>query len=283
LFFADRIQGKSVFEDVRVAATLDRGKLELRPLRLGMAAGVLEARGVVDASGAEPRVDADLALRRVDLSRLLQNMDVAADAGGVFAGRFEIASHGNSLAEIARHADGQLGAVLENGWISDDLLELAALHLGGYIRAKLDRDEPGPIRCLVMTADADDGVLTSRTLLLDTRHVRIDGEGVLDLPHETIDVEIRQHSKHLTIGALRTPIVIEGPLATRTARLKAGPLVARGGVAAALGAAVHPLAALLALIDPGKDDKPGACAEALADYRPIASGVDRARAKTDPS
>jgi uncharacterized protein involved in outer membrane biogenesis len=273
LFAADRVQGKSVFEDVELVASLDRGRLHLRPLRLGMAAGSLEARGLVDASGPEPRLDGEMVLRRVDLSRLLDRTDVAADAGGVFAGRADLASHGGSLGELARNLDGKLGVVLENGWISDEFLELAALHLGGFIRAKLDRDEPGPIRCLVATADAEDGILTSRTLLLDTRHVRIDGEAEIDLAHETLDIELRQHSKHVTIGALRTPVVIRGPLATRTARLKAGPLVARGGVAAALSAAVHPLAALLALIDPGRDDQPGACAEALKDYRPIAAGV----------
>jgi hypothetical protein len=45
----------------------------------------------------------------------------------------------------------------------------------------------------------------------------------------------------------------------------------------ALGA-LHPLAALLALVDPGTDDKPGACAAALAEYRPIAGDVRIARA-----
>ena len=46
---------------------------------------------------------------------------------------------------------------------------------------------------------------------------------------------------------------------------------------AAVAALVHPAAALLALVQPGSDDRPGACREALAEYRPIAAGVESSR------
>jgi uncharacterized protein involved in outer membrane biogenesis len=274
-FAAGKIQGKSVLDDVRLAATLERGLLELQPLRLGMSAGELDVRGHLDARGGEARLDGEILIRGVDLAELLSRADVREAAGGRFGGRAEIRSRGNSLHDLVRHLDGEIGAALQDGWVSDPLLELVALHLGGYIRAKLDKEEPGPIRCLVGLADAKDGRLDFRTLLLDTAHVRIEGEGSIDLAKESIDLELEQDSKHVTFGALQTPIQIVGPLVSRTARLKPGPLVARGGAAIAIGAAIHPLAALVALIDPGSDDRPGACAEAISEYRTIATSSRR--------
>ena len=275
-FAAGKIRGKTVLDDVRLTARLERGRLELRPLALGMSAGDLTAHAVVDARGPRAEVDAELELRGVDLGELVERMGRQEDAGGELAGRMEVRSRGASLRELARAADGELGVVLQNGWISDPFLELLALHLGGFIRAKLDRHDPSPIHCLVGVFDAQDGVLDARTLLLDTEHVRIEGDGEIDLARERIDLELRQHAKRLTFGALKTPMQIEGPLAARRARLEPGPLVARGGAAVALAAAIHPVAALLALVDPGKDDRPGACREALAELRPIAAGVGSA-------
>lgn len=270
-FAADRVQGGSVLDNVRLTAVIENGVLELRPLALGMAAGELSAVATIDARGEIPRLEAELVVRKVRLDELLARAGFEEGGGGEFGGRAEVRTRGKSLHELARNVDGKVGTVLQSGWISDPLLELVALHLGGYIRARLDKDDPGPVRCLVGVFDAEQGVLEARTLLLDTSHVRIEGEGRIDLRREQLDLELEQHSKHLTVGALKTPIEIVGPFTARKARLKPGPLVARGGAAAALGAAIHPLAALLALVDVGRDDKPGACATALAEVRPIAA------------
>jgi uncharacterized protein involved in outer membrane biogenesis len=272
-FAAERVQGKTALDDVRMEATLERGILRLSPLELGMSDGDLAARGVFDASTAEASLDAELVIRNVDLGRLLARLEVDQPAAGTFGGRFGIKTRGNSLGAMARNLDGELGVVLRRGRLGDPLLELVALHLGDYLFTRLGgRQDIDPIDCLVGVFDARDGVLAARTLLLDTEHVRIEGEGTIDLGKEHIDLVLRQHSKDLAIGALRTPIEIAGPLRTRRARLVPGPLLARGGAAVALGL-VHPAAALLALVDLGSDDRPDACAEALAQYRPIAGSV----------
>lgn len=280
-FTADRVQGKSLLDDVRLDATLERGVLLLQPLELGMSDGQVAAHGVVDARGETTRLEAELVLRGVRLERLLERMEIDQPAAGQFGGRAEVRASGNSLDAMARSVDGELGAVLQGGRLGEGALELVALHLGDYLTKRLsgDDDEQAPIRCLVGVFDAEDGRLVARTLMLDTHHLRIEGEGSIDLARERIDLRLEQHSKNFALGSLRTPIEISGPLAQREARLVKGPLAVRGGAAVALGTLVHPLAALLALVDPGEDDQPGACAQALAEYRPIARKVDAPRSR----
>jgi uncharacterized protein involved in outer membrane biogenesis len=277
-FTADRVQGRTLLDDVRLDATLERGVLRLQPLELGMSDGELAANAVVDARGDTTRLEADLVLRGVRLERLLERMEIDQPAAGQIGGRAEIRARGNSLDALARSLDGELGSVLQGGRLGESALELLALHLGDYLAKRLsgDDDEQAPIRCLVAVFDAADGRLAARTLMLDTHHLRIAGEGTIDLASERIDLRLEQHSKNFALGSLRTPIEISGPLARREAKLVKGPLAVRGGAAVALGTLVHPLAALLALVDPGEDDQPGACAQALAEYSPIAAKVDAA-------
>ena len=279
---AARIQGKSLLDHVLVDATLDDGVLDLKPLALGFSAGELAANARIDSRGPVTGLAAEVKLSRIELAELLRRMGVEERGRGELGGRADIQARGNSLHELAQSSNGDVGVVLQNGSLSDPLLELLALHLGDYIVAKLEDDDEVPIRCLVGVFHGEKGKLDAQRLLLDTKHVRIEGEGSIDLARERLDLVLKQHSKDFSIGALRTPIEIEGPFTTRRARLQAGPLAVRGGAAVALGAALHPLAALLALIDPGKDDKPGACAQALAAGAPIAQGVGEKRASIPP-
>lgn len=265
---AERILGSELVDRVRLVATLERGRLELRPLEVELADGTLSASALVDAARSPHALEGVVRLSRVPLASLLERLGVDAAASGELGGRFALASRGTSLHDLARRLNGEAGVVLQGGRLSEELLELIALHLGDLLLARLGRDdEIADIRCVVGLFGVERGVFETRTLMLDTPHVRIDGRGTIDLARERIDLELEQEAKRFTVGALRTPIVIEGPLASRRARLAKGPLLARGGAAVALGAAIHPAAALLALVDPGSDDEPGACAAALREVR----------------
>jgi uncharacterized protein involved in outer membrane biogenesis len=272
-YVADEVKGGSMIHGVALAAVLDHGKLDVQRLHLAMAGGALEANGVLDATHDVTGLAASIVLSRIDIGSLVDALGMRGQARGIFGGRAELESHGNSLREIAENVDGRMGAALQSGWLSGRLLELVALHLGGYLQDVVEAPEKKPINCVVGVFDASDGVMKSQALLLDTDEVRIDGGGTIDLADESIDLELRQHAKKFELGALQTPIEIKGPLQTRKARLEKRPLLARGGAVLALGALVSPLAALIPLVDLGRGDKPGACASALLKYQQIAEQV----------
>jgi uncharacterized protein involved in outer membrane biogenesis len=274
-FRAARIQGRTLLENVHCNLSLDAGRLTLRPLSLGMAGGDLMTRAVIDARRAVPSFEAEMIIRGVDLARLLGELEVAQPAAGTFGGRAELASRGSSLRRMASELDGEVGVALSGGAVGKTALDLLAIDLGDALVEKWKGDEPTPIRCAVAVFDARDGVLETQTLLVESKNERFTAEGSIDLRRERIDLTIDQHPKDFSIGTLRTPIEIEGGLGYRKVRLQKEGLLKRGGAAVALGALIHPAAALLALIEPGDGEKPGACAAAIAEFEEVA---DRPRA-----
>ena len=56
--------------------------------------------------------------------------------------------------------------------------------------------------------------------------------------------------KKFRIGRLRAPITLTGPFSHPLIGISAGPALAQGGIATALGF-LNPIAALLAFVDPG--------------------------------
>ncbi len=68
---------------------------------------------------------------------------------------------------------------------------------------------------------------------------------------EQLDLTIDPESKGFRVIALRSPLYVRGTFKSPQAGVKAGPLIVRGAVAAALATLVTPAAALLALDLPG--------------------------------
>ena len=128
-------------------------------------------------------------------------------------------------------------------WTGVDLLTALSLNLAG------DKSNTN-LRCAVASFSAKNGVMTSQGFVIDTDPVRVDGAGHIDLADETLSLELQGKPKSFQLMRLRAPITLSGSWAHPAVGLKAGPAVAQGGMAVALGL-LNPVASLLAFIDPG--------------------------------
>jgi uncharacterized protein involved in outer membrane biogenesis len=113
--------------------------------------------------------------------------------------------------------------------------------------------ERTPLQCFVGDLSLQRGTLQTRTLLADTGEALIGVTGDVDLRDERLDLRINTKPKHFTIGSLHSPIDVTGTLKKPAIGPAAGPLAARGGIAAALGILAAPLA-LLPTIQLGTGD-----------------------------
>ena len=112
-------------------------------------------------------------------------------------------------------------------------------------------DEKVPIRCGVAQFKIDQGLMNAENITFDTQDVLIKGFGNINLGPEELHLEIRGEPKKIRLTRLRTPIEIRGHLADPSFGLNVASTAKQGAVAAALGALVTPVAAIIAFVDPG--------------------------------
>ena len=139
-----------------------------------------------------------------------------------------------------------------------------------------------PIRCAVAHFDAKSGVLNARQIIFDTGPVLGVGSGTIDLEHERMAFRIQGKPKELRLVRVLAPITLEGPIVKPKVGVETGKAIAQGGIAAALGALISPLAAILPFIDPGlaKDAACGALvAEARREGAPVKAAQRQAAAR----
>jgi uncharacterized protein involved in outer membrane biogenesis len=158
---------------------------------------------------------------------------------------------GGSLAGILGEGNGELKLFMTGGDLSALLVDLSGLEFGNALFSALGLPKKTEVRCLVADFALRQGIMNTRTLLLDTGEANITGKGSINLRVETIDYQLKAEAKHFSIGSLPAPIDITGRLKNPNIAPDAKDLAVRGGIAAGLGALLSPLAALLPTIQLG--------------------------------
>ncbi|MBW5815547.1 AsmA family protein [Yersinia kristensenii] len=241
--------------DLSTHVVLNNGELRLDPLRFGMAGGDLNAALRLNGNKSPMQGKVDLHARRLQLKELLPQVQAMRNSLGQLNGDASFTASGNSVAALLATSNGHLRLLLNQGLISRSLMELLGLNVGNYLVAKLFGDDEVKINCAVADLQLRNGLATPRLFVIDTENAIINITGNINFATERLDLSIDPESKGLRILTLRSPLYVKGTFKRPDAGVKAAPLLARGAVAAVLGVALTPAAALLALISPSEAEE----------------------------
>jgi uncharacterized protein involved in outer membrane biogenesis len=243
---------KLPMKKVHLHILLDNGKITLNPLTFVLPQGQFAGTVTVDARPATPETSIDMKLSDVDMSQFKSKGATSAPLEGHIVGRIRLHGSGTSVHKAAANADGDITVVMPQGEMREVLAELTGIDVSrslGLLVTKNQKDTE--VRCGVANFHADDGDLKATTLVVDTTHVLVTGDGHVNLKTEALDLSLRGQPKEVRIFRIRAPILLKGSLLHPTIGVQPGKLAAQTGGAVALGTLLTPLAALLAFVDGG--------------------------------
>jgi uncharacterized protein involved in outer membrane biogenesis len=108
------------------------------------------------------------------------------------------------------------------------------------------------VRCMVVNFNAVAGDFKVQDMVLDTTKVNIVGEGSVNFSDESLHLKLKSQPKGFSLASLRGPILVTGSFKKPKVKPDMGKVVARGGLAAGLGAVTAGIGALLPLLEFGK-------------------------------
>ncbi|MFU9137607.1 AsmA family protein [Erwinia tasmaniensis] len=252
--------------DLYTHLVLKNGDLLLDPLRFGVAGGSLNSTIHMEGNHTPMRARADLHARNLKLKQLFPNVAAMQSSMGQMNGDASLSGTGNSVADILATSNGDLKMLMNDGVISRSLMEIVGLNVGNYVVGKLFGDDQVRINCAAADLNVRNGLATSKLFVFDTENAVININGTTNFANERMDLSINPESKGVRIVTLRSPLYVRGTFKKPDAGVKAGPLIARGAAAVALGAVVAPAAALLALVSPS-DNEQNQCTNVLKEMK----------------
>lgn len=266
------IEGYSMPLDSIVAVLdLHDGRIKLDPLDFAVGTGKIQSRFALAPKGNEFSTDAHIAFQKVDISRLMRATHMF-NGDGRLGGEAKLTTTGNSVATMLGRGNGGITLIVDgHGDISALLHDIAGLAIGPAILSALGIPQRADLRCFIADMPLRDGILSTKTFLLQSSEARTLGEGTINLKAQTIDYALTTRSSHFTVGSLPGPVNISGPLDGPSIRPGAE-IVGRAAAATGLGIVLPPLA-LLPMVQFGVGE--GACADALQQTKaaPAAAGV----------
>ncbi|KJF76084.1 hypothetical protein UA70_29670 [Raoultella planticola] len=158
------------------------------------------------------------------------------------------------MAALLGNSNGNLKLLMNDGLISRNLMEILGLNVGNYVIGQIFGDDEVRVNCAAANINVTNGVARPQIFAFDTENALINVTGTASFASEQLDLTIDPESKGLRIITLRSPLYVRGTFQSPNGGVKAGPLIARGAVAAALATLVTPAAALLALVSPAEGD-----------------------------
>jgi uncharacterized protein involved in outer membrane biogenesis len=242
------------------------GKIDLHPLDFVIGDGTIASTISLDPDAHDlVHAKADIRFQHLQLSRIMKATHTFKGEG-IIGGEAQIDAHGNSIASMMGHGDGELKLVLVSaGNVSALLVDIAGLEFGNALLSALGIPNQARIDCFVTDLPMKNGIVDTKALLLDTTEARVVGRGTIDFRNQTLDYSLTTRSKHFSIGSLPGPIDITGKLGDPSIR-PGTEVVARAGAAAGLGVLLTPLGALLPTIQFGVGND-NACTKAEAQER----------------
>jgi uncharacterized protein involved in outer membrane biogenesis len=151
------------------------------------------------------------------------------------------------------------------------LVELVGLDVAEAIGFAVKGNKPTAVRCAVSDFEFIDGVMGSRSIVIDTADTNVSGEGAINFKTEQVNFRMVPRPKDVSLFTVRTPVTGSGTLGDLKIRPEAAGLIARLGAATALSAVLTPLAAPLAFVDAGL----GKDSDCAAMIREVRGGIEK--------
>ncbi|MFA6921700.1 MAG: AsmA family protein [Gallionella sp.] len=248
---------------------LQDGVLSLLPLDFDMAGGNVSSNITLDARGKSGknaiRAKMKVTARHLKLKQLFPTLPPLQASIGEINGDADLSALGNSVASLLGAANGEIKTLINQGSVSRLLLEEMGLNIGNVILTRINGDKQVKLNCMATDFGVTNGMMQTRSFIIDTDVALIDVRGNINLAQEQLNLTVNTNSKRMRVLSLRAPIYVRGSFKQPRVSVDKGVLAMRAGSAAAL-VILAPIAALMPLIKTGPGEN-SECAKLLADAR----------------
>jgi len=208
LFAGDQYMGGA-----QIHVLADKNNFRLQPIKVTLPTGDIDAEYVVTRTTDGVDALLNIYIERLqygDLLRLL-DPDVEQEARGYIYLDTSLTSSTPTTDRLASAVQGDFELMIIPEDITAGVLDLWAANLVlAVLPTPEDRNKRKKLNCMVASFSADEGVMKSNSVLLDTTEVIVRGRGNIDIANRTLDMIVAPQAKREKFFSMSTPVAITG-------------------------------------------------------------------------
>jgi len=250
-FYGKKVISPLILEEVKTLIRVKEGQFYLDSLNFGLTGGQVNATIKLDSHFNPMPINLTTQFKLLDLNRLLAPLGIKQQDSGNLSGKLQFVSKGGNIIETFKTAEGNAFFMVTRAQLDSILLALARLDLAKTLNSVLLIDKSVAVRCAVAKVIAHNGVFTFDPIVIDAATTKVTGNGTINLLINQLDFTFEPHPKDLSLFSAYSPFRVTGNLQSPEVRIKVGSLGGRMAAAAALGALIGPVGAVMPFIEPG--------------------------------
>ena len=204
------ISGKDVLGNGSLQAKLQNGHAEIGPLLVNTPGGSAFFKMDYDPGDKDIAVNLNAKVKRFDYGILARRVDKKSEMSGIFSLDVNVSARAQNLSGIFRNGNGHINFAIWPENMKSGLLDLWAVNVLMALLPAVDSSHESKVNCAIGRFDLKDGVMSEKTIMIDTSRMRVKGKGGANFANEEIDLRIRPLAKTPQFMSLAIPIGLTG-------------------------------------------------------------------------
>jgi len=168
----------------------------------------------IDARTQQPRLEAELHTRNLNIATLMSQFDENSDHSGLVDAELELRARGDRLALLRRSLTGEVKAILRDGNAAsrigrEFIVNLASIVFPSYLTRSRDAASIG---CAVVDLEIENGIASVRSLVLRGDEVGVSGSGNVDFVQGRYDLYVVPKAMKPGLLSVAPSVRVRGPL-----------------------------------------------------------------------
>lgn len=158
----------------------------------------------------EVRAEARANIDKLDYGILARRVKPETDFGGLLSVDLDVTANAETPATLPHHLEGHVGFAVWPENVEEDVFDLWASNLLIEALPKLEPDPAAQFNCIVTRFSAQDGLLTSQNVFIDSTRMQTFGNGTVDLETGKLQFALAPRAKKPKLFSVATPAYISG-------------------------------------------------------------------------
>jgi AsmA family protein len=223
------LSGKDKMGSGRLDAKLENGRADIGPMEVNVPGGSARLWLGYEPTDTEVKVDTKVRIERFDYGILARRFQPDADYKGLLTLRMDVNSRAKYLADILEKGNGSLEFAVWPENMPSGLADLWAVNVLSALLPAVDPDKASKINCAVARFDLKDGLLTHKTIVMDTSRMRVTGSGGVDFRNETLQFRMAPQGKKPEFLSVAIPVEVKGSFKGFDVGVSAGDVIGTVG------------------------------------------------------
>ncbi len=205
----DVVSGDESLGGGELRAELANGRVQIDPLRVDVPGGTLRLKASLQADATHTVARIEFETEHFDVGVLARRTAPDSTMGGILDVDMLVEADSPDPNNLMAYADGRLDVSLRPVNLEAGLIDLWAVNLVASVLPVVSGGDSN-VNCVVAVLDLEDGIMTSRSILIDTSRIQVGGRASVDFHEQRVSALLQPRPKRPQFFSLGTPVKVDG-------------------------------------------------------------------------